>query len=430
MTLSQLSTLEYPPQPPQSPENELGAIVQEISPAMGGLHAVIDGRNVAPVETPEVDVNKDPFASFGFGSWEADNRGEGSKRLSDVTETALPKPLAEFTSPTIPEELSPTGILGHVKETRNNPKTASQETEKIPAALTVELDSETIRGLLDANIDKLLPKEKRYLPVGRNGEKGDSEWEDRHNQLQSMLETIAEIPTLEFAPGATLMFGDNGGGKSTLLTAIYMRLKAEEIYGLSPMTETLEEYLDKHFSLESIGLSRSSNEKIPSPLAWLMARHITINGLQSENPVDFIDPTTVSGQAHSYGATIDMTQNWTTESHGMRSKGMVERSVGSFGKATTSENTQSKNGDVTMLDEPDTGLSVGNQRKLLESMRNVDRDVVLASAHSVLLWASDIPRIDLDRAPNLGVHKPSEHQELYPEFFDTNNPDYIGYMFK
>lgn len=80
-------------------------------------------------------------------------------------------------------------------------------------------------------------------------------------------------------------------------------------------------------------------------------------------------------------------------------------------------------GRVEFVDEPESGLSPRRHIKIADEIYNIfgspeDGNIIIVPTNSVVLFDSDLPRIDLDY-PERGIHRPSK----YPDHdgTDSNN---------
>jgi len=368
------------------------------STAVHGLEAVID-----KIESPEVQGEVNVWADYGLLG------GEATQTIGVAPE--LPQPV-----------VIESRVTGDDQELGEKPdwmvRMDEQDEKKVgikDAKFDVSLDREGIANILRDN-PELLP-DRGY---------SDHADEERRADLQKTLDIISSLPeNLDFKPGVTLLVGENGIGKSTLLRGLHLALKIKDAFDRSGQTD-FEAFRDKLLDPSDFhrNLGGSSSESVPSMLSLEIARRVNVNQLESAAWHDYLDATVLNGLANEGQGIMSSGRVREDLSYG-RSHGQLVRE-GLFGRLADAkkkydERIEGKRSwgtvgpGVVTMDEPENGLSPRNHRKLKEKIAETTIDgsiTLIATNSSELFFSPDIPRIDLEH-PELGIHKPSDHPEIY-----------------
>lgn len=282
------------------------------------------------------------------------------------------------------------------------------------AALGIHLDRVAIKNILNDH-PEILPRHGMDFGIEEN----ETIYAQRREELQKVLDSISSLPEdLVFEPGITLIVGENGTGKSTFERAIQLRVLLESRYqeGLG-RDLSFAEFMQRQLDPEKFSLTNSPNEPTPSPLSILLVPHISLSSFESQADHFYLDAPVISGYKDSLGKDIvemDMTYGG---SHGQTSQGALEHledRKAEYNNAVSRKILPTLGPGVIFMDEIETGLSPQNHRKLPGRIGDalIEGSIALFATNSVVMYDTDLPRIDLSN-PQLGIHKPSEHSEIY-----------------
>ena len=318
-----------------------------------------DPSRIASLEVSQA-TEQDGSAEIGPGSFQSILGGEG---LS-------PFPYEK------PDEMKP-----------RSTETQSSGIEQLSEAeMTVSVDGEYIREILKNNPD-LVPEDTLL----------GTDMEPRRQELQAVLEAIARLPErLEFKPGVTLIFGENGGGKTTLANAIRLSLNAEKLLK-DGSYDSYEEALEKAMD-EDERSSRDSGAVAAQGLSPYIAKGLRIRHqvTSSQAPSKMYDLSMIKGSRGGGVGNGDLT----------------------FGRSTRQDAEEGldalkdkfrKKADVIFIDEPGMGASPRAQEKLAGKLDDVagEKNSLIACSNSYALWmrarAGEIPYIDLSEEPEKGI---------------------------
>lgn len=381
------------------------------------LNSVAKGVDATHAGRPEVDAASSPWDAYGALG------GEATQTFGVAPELPMP----EVATPAREDRLPMLRIIaeGDKAEVSARDRRAEYRERKLAiteAKFDVSMDRDGIRSILDDN-PFLLPK-STFGPLG--GGEGDPDAE-RRADLQATLDAVAELPEdLHFEPGMTLVVGENGLGKSTFTRALLLALKVRDEYERDGGTGDFDAYRDKALDPEDFRLGGGMAESRPSPLALMIAKHINVKELESFGYHEYLDATVLNGQRNSnpgisdrHERGIDMDLRYGA-SHGQLNRlglmGRLDEYKNSYERSKAEHEKHRNIGPgVITIDEAENGLSPKNHRKLKASIQEkaIEGSIVLFATNSELLtYDPTIRRIDLEH-PELGVHKPSDHPEVY-----------------
>jgi len=224
---------------------------------------------------------------------------------------------------------------------------------------------------------------------------GSTDDEGQRAQLERCLERVRRLPEhLKFEPGITLIIGENGSGKSTLARALFMAMEyaahvqdngdPEAAHTLvftksgDPSATGLIPEIGKSITVDNLqnGLGLTSVNYYDAP---------ALTGLHIDNVLE--DPFFHDDHFRSHRQTVDFAFSQIRE-----------------GK------DRGEHPGVYIIDEPETGMSPRRHRGIAEELygSTVDNSIIITPTNSVVLFESDLPRIDLD-FPERGIHRPSEY---------------------
>lgn len=265
------------------------------------------------------------------------------------------------------------------------------------------------------------------------------------NELGAMVENFAKLPErLEFKPGITLIVGDNGRGKSTLGRALHLVSGYEWYYqenvkeGRDPdeARKAAGTELDVTYDREDTQSIELRAAGIPREIARAFAKDVTVN---SAILPEYIDVSSIAGMATQRAREMAETKYrqgtetvqgedgvTTVVSRMVADKGQHDQSRGSTRQTVDAqisriiERTQkwAEGQVVYFVDEPETGLSPRRHNDIQQEIEDIfvnadsahGANTVIVPTNSVILFNSDLPRIDLDY-PERGIHRPSDYTE-------------------
>jgi len=230
----------------------------------------------------------------------------------------------------------------------------------------------------------------------------DRTWEREAKiaRLEQTLEVYKRLPErLHFDAGITAIFGDNGAGKTLLADIVIMAIHMEVFRqgkGLSFDDDILPKYRSQsgkfipqlpgrlHSGPDAYG--EDEHRAFVSRLAACMRVHEA--ALFSKDKYDLADA------------------NRSPAALGNVAVGMSSRQAVDYVK-NDKRHFRFKP-SIIMQDEPELGLSPRRQLTLVEELTaqaSTSGAVELVPSNSIVLFESDVPRIDLD-FPEKGIHRP------------------------
>lgn len=269
--------------------------------------------------------------------------------------------------------------------------------------------------------------------------------------LQELQETFLKLPeTLQFQPGITLVVGENGSGKSTLARAIYFKMKEGEYLRtlkakqdelrafdaddpfIKSQLQTDEELSQSayHLTYEPGGTYDHLLEIKFAGFAPKVAHAIDLEARYTASSGSFGDmprleydnfPVILASEEDVEGSSIyglgsdqdrDVDRDLTVKGKRRGShRQTAERVIFNRLKEQRDKNPNAKK--VHFFDEPETGLSPRRHQHLVEDLRGLidEGSIAIVPTNSIVLYQSDLPRIDLD-FPERGIHKPSDFPQV------------------
>lgn len=325
-----------------------------------------------------------------------------------------------------------------------DPLTGEQgEIAKQAASLSVVMDKSRLDSITIA-----VPAAEDRLDYFRTVEEAQTSIDAKKSELQGVIDKIKRLPErLDFQPGITLIVGENGGGKSSLARAIFLAGKYQKkVESSREFYRTREIPEDEQKSDEQI--VESAYDAVFQPRGGSDTETLAMAGLgayiapamlegtdfKSGRALDYVDVGEIYGrsQSHAKSQLQDSTQAVSRHSGGMETVEVVQiEGKGSFDIKSTRQtvdaalddykrridNSQNDTGmgGVEFVDEPESGLSPRRHQHLEDEIYDVfgkpeDGTIIVTPTNSVVLFQSDLPRIDLDY-PERGIHRPSEYPD-------------------
>lgn len=267
----------------------------------------------------------------------------------------------------------------------------------------------------------------------------------KQQELRDMLENFAKLPErLDFTPGITLIVGENGGGKSTLARALFLAAQYADHRELFVSRGSTEEQAQETALHVTFADSQSSAgiETSLSGIAREVGMAMTDGvDLQSTRPPAYTDIGEMYGDAQHKareqasdkahikdiydpethrGARVveheegSLDEGWgsTRQTIDQRLRYIKERRVNPP-KRRKLGNRPTNGPAVCTIDEPETGLAPRRHNEIEDEIYDIfgspdTGNTLIVPTNSVVLFNSDLPRIDLDY-PERGIHRPSEY---------------------
>lgn len=274
---------------------------------------------------------------------------------------------------------------------------------------------------------------------------------DFNPNLAELAELFMRLPEqLSFQPGLNLIVGDNGAGKSTLAKGIYLAVKARQ-WAEFVKTMTVRD-------LESFQLADKRaidqvfyQDSDPQHQLWLRMAGLGFQLGQSleiadylshrrvNNIVDYLDFGEIFGKArqaeietfnyafdgHTQAETYrhhealregrSYTKQSLSTQDALRQTALVHDHMSHRQTVDATLSRRQKHqrllaGTIEFFDEPETGLSPRRHHRLQDELSTLmsPGSIAIVPTNSVVLFDSDLPRIDLDY-PERGIHHPSQY---------------------
>ncbi len=331
-----------------------------------------------------------------------------------------------------------------------NQATAVEE-DTLPVENAV-FDVHINKAMLDGIVIKMPAPEERQ----GWGSLGDAEAEiaAKQAELQGVIEKVKAFPeTLQFEPGITLIVGENGGGKSTIgralkLAADYhskLAFRRENPRPKRGADDEQEEDLEEstfNWVFRPNGGTDAENLGMAGVGAYIAPALLEGTQFKSKSGFHYVDVGEIYGrsQSNARSTLLDSTRvaQKLNQKTGQMEETIVEvKGNGSFDVKSTrqtvdaqlaqykevrsgnsrwgDEQPTSELGSVEFVDEPESGLSPRRHQNIEGEIYEVfgapDKgNIVIVPTNSVILFQSDLPRIDLDY-PERGIHRPSDYPD-------------------
>lgn len=217
-------------------------------------------------------------------------------------------------------------------------------------------------------------------------------------RLAKTLETFGRLPELDIRPGVTVIFGENGSGKTMLADIIVQALKIElfrAANGLSADDDVLTCMpIGQNFTPLLSGRVMNVGDGAGASHAAVIAR------IAQAMDVRY-------AVLHGFEKVGDATR--TPVALGNIAMGMSSRQAVDYLDMMTLDNRRRSRyaHSIAIYDEPELGMSPRRHMGLLgEIQQRVDRgSIELVPSNSLILFAASVPRIDLEQ-PERGVFIP------------------------
>lgn len=327
-----------------------------------------------------------------------------------------------------------------------------------PAKLSVRVDHELLNSLV---VEVPVPDESR----GRyDAEEIAEKAEAKRAELEVLLDKVRRLPeTLDFQPGTTLIVGENGGGKSTLAKAFHLAMQFDKKYRdhIEPdefydeeERRTPEEARQWAFNRTFLDKTGSQGEDLAMAGLGAQLGPAFIDGIEcvSNKSATYVDVGQVYGRAAGNMRRNALERNeaatdWSTGQARTRTitvagegtlnakstRQSIDEYLGDFKEMRTTfydpgkpfmspaekkeamRQPRTERGSINFVDEPETGLSPRRHIALAEEIEDIfggaaQGNIVIAPTNSVVLFQSDLPRIDLEY-PERGIHRPSDYPD-------------------
>ena len=301
------------------------------------------------------------------------------------------------------------------------------------------LDRAAIKRIVD-NHPELLGEQPSSSMFDKDGSKAAAEREVRRADLQATADALAALPEhLDFQPGITLIFGENGLGKSTLAKSLRFAAEIQDrveddMFGEPP---TLEEARKQVLTKSGSSISTESVATEMSGMAPFIAGQISVDTMASYGHLRYYDAAQIMGQLteqvasdamdyrlHSQidvgagrshrqtidGGLFDFVANQTNKALAVRSQRAEYEARGE--EIPRRLRSSNEGPQLYFFDEPEVGMSPRRQRQLIDQLNEITYpgSVIIVPTNSILMYDSDLPRIDLEH-PERGIFKPSDYPD-------------------
>lgn len=324
-----------------------------------------------------------------------------SEELRQAPELTQVKPEWPGPKPTTPVTVS-SGYNSPPTGTPEEDRGLKKEGEELKeAAFKITIDKEQLASI--------------ETPESRGGESyEDDEENTTQSGLQEVLERFKRLPEkLQFELGVTLIVGENGSGKSTLAKALYLVARYQD---------ALRFFENKEHAYESVF---NPGYSLPYERTWLkqaglapqVAKVVRVDSFQSGKRIggdngykDF--PEIIGNQLRNEQDYVIESQirGEILDSLGLPNQShrqTVDRLVLDELKREKPWNPKPT---ICFFDEPETGMSPKRHKQLEQELLDcmTEGSIAIVPTNSVVLFESDLPRIDLDY-PERGIHRPSDY---------------------
>lgn len=287
--------------------------------------------------------------------------------------------------------------------------------EAAEARFGLRINREAITNILNDH-----PELLQYRTPGKPNE----EELQRQIELQHMLDNFAKLPeNLHFEPGITLVVGENGSGKSTLNRALQITLKIRSSFDMGFGGDDFDKF--KESELNPSEFQNQGSAVDPSIFSLLVAEHIDVSDLVSFGKSTYLDATGIYGafKADAWGQHKAIETNALDSYARSHSQfindglfGYLKKEKDSYERSLKRDKERRSLGpEVVFLDEVENGLSPKNHRNIKAKINEhtIEGSIVISATNSeVLYYDPTVARIDLEH-PELGIHNPGDHPEIY-----------------
>ncbi len=297
-----------------------------------------------------------------------------------------------------------------------------EQKESGDASFSVTINQEKIAQMVLPDLESMGRVERRLA-------------EEPHQQLQAMLERLRTLPEhLRFSPGITLIVGENGSGKSTLARAFKLALDFDY------EKRRLAKSSDMGADIDREAYTAVYRPRAEAKIAWLrqsglaprLSRCIEVHDVNLPpdygSEPEYINTSEIVGTITS--AELDSMMPSAAEYHRRIDSGIpIEHQVFNeddpidFGRQSNRQTVDKvifqrlqdrkrrspDTNRVLFLDEPEFGIAPRRHKMLAQEITDSTTldSVVIVPTNSIVLFDSDLPRIDMD-FPERGIFKPSE----------------------
>ncbi|MFA6183920.1 MAG: AAA family ATPase [Parcubacteria group bacterium] len=262
-----------------------------------------------------------------------------------------------------------------------------------------------------------LPKQVKF---------GKEEEEDKlQDELRAVLVRLKKLPALDFQTGITLIVGENGYGKSTLAKAIYFVLKLEEqIQSNKEYAITVEAFQRAESRAREYVFNPNESYVYgivfltQSGLAPEIAKVIVLEDAQFLRVEEYADCAAVIGekialeQKHMFEDRDAVKNGFRGWDYHRSSRQTIDECLQNLksGDAFCGTHKKLKKPKILFIDQPEEGASPKRQRQIEKELSEIapEGSIVIVPTNSLVLYESDLPRIDLEY-PERGIFRPSEY---------------------
>ena len=278
------------------------------------------------------------------------------------------------------------------------------------ASLDVRVDHEKLGGIEEGEVAK-----------GKGQDLPRDVTEVRVAGIRSVFEALRKLPPLSFPQGPVLFFGENGSGKTSLVRAILFAAEIQQAVDCGDARERAEELLLRPVT------RGDKMDLLHAGLAPSIAKAIDVTALEvgdtslpkaKRRPVRMqFEDCTRAKETALFGDSDMMDRAGLSSmedvagamSTTLSQRQLVDRNLATLKEEDSARPTWQR---IRGFDEPETGMSPKRQLGLVTEIKGLtpEGSISLVATNSVILYESDLPRIDFDH-PERGVHRPSEYPD-------------------